>query len=313
MFSLGNLKNKIPKRIDESLRKKVNRVILFTNVRDEKNMKEWIAHHLLIGFDIIYIFDHKSKIPLAFELQNFDKRVIIERWDIDGSVKLKFMNRAKNIANFNLCDWMCYLDADEFLVLNAFQNVKEMLVNYSHCDLLAINWLMFGTNYHKKEPQGLIIDNYTKSDLILNKHVKSFVRPSQIIKATNPHYFNILNPNRMFAISNQPLNRAEPYFHDWNVEYFKSPAFVAHYVYQAEEVYIKRKIVLPTDDTNSFRQIDNSIHEKHNITDNTFVQSKYSENIKGFLTMKRRTNSSAISQNQEEYSTDLLDEIELDN
>jgi hypothetical protein len=45
-------------------RKIVGKTMLFTNARDEKNMKEWVAHHLLLGFDLIYIFDHKSKIPL---------------------------------------------------------------------------------------------------------------------------------------------------------------------------------------------------------------------------------------------------------
>ena len=35
-------------------------VILFTNARNEKNIKEWAAHHLLIGFSAICIFDHKS-------------------------------------------------------------------------------------------------------------------------------------------------------------------------------------------------------------------------------------------------------------
>ena len=36
------------------------KVALFTNARDEKHIKEWAAHHLLIGFEYIFIFDHKS-------------------------------------------------------------------------------------------------------------------------------------------------------------------------------------------------------------------------------------------------------------
>ena len=31
------------------------KVGLFCNARDEKNIKEWAAHHLLIGFDVIII------------------------------------------------------------------------------------------------------------------------------------------------------------------------------------------------------------------------------------------------------------------
>ena len=41
------------------------KTILFTNVRDEKHMKEWCSHHLLLGFDYICIFDHKSIIKIT--------------------------------------------------------------------------------------------------------------------------------------------------------------------------------------------------------------------------------------------------------
>ena len=47
------------------------KVILFTNAIDEKNMREWVAHHLL-GFDEIYIFDHQSIIPLTGQFDNFN-------------------------------------------------------------------------------------------------------------------------------------------------------------------------------------------------------------------------------------------------
>jgi hypothetical protein len=31
--------------------------ILFTNARDEKHIKEWIAHHLNLGFNQIQIYN----------------------------------------------------------------------------------------------------------------------------------------------------------------------------------------------------------------------------------------------------------------
>ena len=34
---------------------RTGKVILFTNARDELKLKEWVAHHLLLGFDFIYI------------------------------------------------------------------------------------------------------------------------------------------------------------------------------------------------------------------------------------------------------------------
>ena len=51
---------------------RTGKVILFTNARDELKLKEWVAHHLLLGFDFIYIFDHKSKIPLKGQFLDFN-------------------------------------------------------------------------------------------------------------------------------------------------------------------------------------------------------------------------------------------------
>lgn len=129
------------------------KVCLFTNARDEKHIKEWAAHHLLIGFDKIIIFDHKSKNPLVKIFDTFDKRVkIVNVSYINKSVKIKLMNTASRIANYLKMDWMIYLDADEFIILNSkFTGIKHFLSLYNHVDSLGINWLFFGSNYLKKE------------------------------------------------------------------------------------------------------------------------------------------------------------------
>jgi len=265
--------------LNDSKRKMVGKTILFTNARDEKNIREWVAHHLLIGFNLIYIFDHKSKFPLSQELNIFKKGVIVERCELEGAIKMKLMMKAAQIASGAGADWMLYLDADEFLILNAFQNVKQLLTHYLFADSVAINWLMFGTNYHKKEPEtGLVIENYTKSDLTLDKHVKTFVRPSQVVNAITPHYFVISEPARMVSINMRPMCDSKS-FNEWNLTYNKCSAFVAHYVFQSEESYINRKINLPRDDNNVFRQMEENIHGKHNEIENLSVKNKYAERI----------------------------------
>jgi hypothetical protein len=269
-------------KLSESSRTSVGKTVLFTNVRDEKNMKEWVAHHLLLGFDLIYIFDHKSKHPLSHEMTCFKKKVVVERCEMDGPIKMHLMMKAAKIATSAGADWMLYLDADEFLVLNAFSNVNHMLKYYLFADSLAINWLMFGTSFHKKEPEGLLMENYIKSDLKLDKHVKTFVRPSQVIAAINPHYFVIANSGRMISLNMKPMRETKS-FNEWDIDYNNCAAFIAHYVYQSEESYIHRKIILPRDDNSEFRQIEQNIHEKHNFAHNPIVKKLYAEKIKSFL------------------------------
>jgi Glycosyl transferase family 2 len=280
---LGRRKNNNIIPLNDPKRKLVGKTILFTNARDENNIKEWVAHHLLIGFDLIYIFDHKSKKPISDELKNFKKGVVVERCEMDGPIKMQLMMKASKIATASGADWMLYLDADEFLVLNAFNHVRHMLGYYLFADSLAINWLMFGTNNHRKEPaEGLIIENYTKSELKIDKHVKTFVRPSQVEDAITPHYFVLSNPQRMISINMKPMSNTKS-FNEWNIEYTKCPAFIAHYVYQSEESYIKRKINLPRDDNSLYRKIESNIHAKHNSTDNELVKTKYADPINKML------------------------------
>ena len=271
------------------------KTMLFTNVRDEKNMKEWCAHHLLLGFDYICIFDHKSQNPLQKEFIHFDKRVSIVRCEWPNPVKNPLMKQSVNIAKQLNIDWLLYLDADEFLVLNAFQNVKHMLTIFKNADSLAINWLMFGSNNHKKEPSGTIIENYTKSDLLLNKHVKSFVRPSQVTNITNPHFFNIRNPDRRVSMQYNVMNQHHPEFNELAIEYTKSNAYIAHYLYQSEETYINRKLNLPRDDANAFRNKEKNIHNHHNIVDNQSLVNKYLDNINNFLSSSTTSSTSASS------------------
>ena len=260
------------------------KVALFCNARNEKNIKEWASHHLLIGFDFIVIFDHKSIEPLTTVFLHFDKRVRIINTDLpDGSnIKTNLMNVATTIAKKLNVDWFIYLDADEFLILNnKFKGVKHLLATYSRADSLGVNWLMFGSNHFVTDPSGLILENYTKSRAMLDIHVKSFVRPNEVTYSDNPHYYKIKNPDKMMGII---FNIIPPpqCFNNVNMAYQNSNAYVAHYVYQSEETYLKRKINLPADDGTIRQHLHEKIHDEYNDVIN-YQPQKYVSQIKRFL------------------------------
>jgi hypothetical protein len=282
----------------------IGKVILFTNARDEKNLKEWVAHHLLLGFDYIYIFDHKSNIPLKGQFVKFNKpisRVFVERCELDGSIKDTLITKAANIAKKNNFDWMLYLDADEFLVINDknVTTVKKLLSYYPYADSVSCNWLLFGTNFHITEPSGLIIDNYTRSQSTLNDHLKTFIRPSKFLRP-NAHRSDIKNDNKAYHINGTQLNKIKPPFknnkHYINPVLFENAkVFIAHYYVQSEETYNNRKLNLPRDDWGTFRDSNitllghpitetYNIHSEFNDKINTLVKDKYSEQIKKMLT-----------------------------
>jgi hypothetical protein len=264
------------------INRKADIVGLFCNARDEKNIKEWAAHHLLIGFDVIIIFDHKSKIPLSELFLNFDKRVSIIKTELDGNIKTPLMNKAREISIRLNMDWFIYLDADEFLIINnKFRGVKHLLNTYSYADSLGINWLMFGSNNLVEEPAGLVLENYKKSCLKLDQHVKSFVRPNEVKFSDNPHYYHIRNPSRSVGILLNILTYPQC-FSKIDLPYHKAPAYIAHYVFQSEETYLKRKINITADNGTTRTNLGKEIHNLYNDVVNLQPQ-KYIERIKQFL------------------------------
>jgi hypothetical protein len=257
-----------------------------------------------LGFDEIYIYDHKSIIPLSGQFDNFNKeyeKVFIKRCELDGPIKCHLIKKAVLTAKVTKADWMLYLDADEFFVINTdkINNIKDLLKLYSNADLVSFNWLMFGSNGHINEPEGLIIDNYTKSEIKLCNHIKSFLRPSQFLKP-NPHRCDIINPYRMYHGSNRRLISDEnvlknnsPLF-DNPIEYYNSIAYIAHYYVQSKETYLRRKLTLPRDDDGTIRPnnltiMNKQLTENYSIDNdlndiiNTSVRDKYSEKIKLYL------------------------------
>ena len=282
MFQI-NLHKK-PKKIDLPilLYPPTKRVFLFTNARNEKHIQEWAFHHLLIGFDRVFIFDHKSQPPIL----PFDRNVTVIRCDIPNPVKIYLMNEAFKIAKMYKADWFIYLDADEFIILNDFKGVKEMLQKYHYAHSLSLNWLIFGTNHHIQEPEGLIFDNYTKSENKLDQHVKTFVRPNEVIRSVNPHYYSMKNPNKLVNLNNELMKPDTLAFNPTNSNYFEVPAYIAHYIYQSQETYINRKIKLEKDDTGGKRTIEKDIHTRYNDIENNDPKNKYSEKLLEIFTKK---------------------------
>ena len=274
------------------------KIILCVNARDEKNMNEWVAHHILLGFDEIHICDHKSIIPLDGKFDKFNKetddneetekkqRVFVTRSEADGPVKDFFIQHAVKQAIDSNAQWMLYLDADEFLVFNSeVKTVNEFMKKYKDYDLVAVSWLMFGSNGHEKEPDGFIIDNYTKSQQKLCNHIKSFIRPDQFV-APNCHKCTIKNPTKAIHMNGTMLNPSSVLFEN-NINYSDSEAYIAHYYVQSHETYFRRKLTLPRDDSGlqgarAHRQEYYSLNYLNEV-DNYSIPNKYSEKIKHYL------------------------------
>lgn len=281
MFSFTN-NNLIPTISDKFRRNDTNLVYLFTNARDEPNIAEWVAHHINLGFDKIYVFDHLSIEPISSKIKtNFDGKLTLLRTKGQGNIKLNLMKDAVNISKKNNVSWMLYLDADEFLCLNNHINVKDYLTNFSNADSIGINWLMFGNSGHINQPKGLLTENFTRSELKLNKHVKSFVRPSCVKNTVNPHFYSIINNSRCYTGNGTKMIMGP--FNPQPLPFMNSAAYIAHYYIQSEEEYIRRKGRNMDDGSGTKLGLDVNI--MYNNISNIEVKNKYSQSITDCLNL----------------------------
>jgi hypothetical protein len=124
----------------------------------------------------------------------------------------------------------------------------------------------------------------------LDEHVKSFVRPSEVYYNTfNPHFFDIRDSSKRVGIDGRIVEKLSPW-HKVTIPFSQVPAYIAHYVYQSQQTYINRKILLPRDDTSTMRSNDvHRIHSMFNDIVNEQVKNLYSEKIHHFLMNKQLT------------------------
>lgn len=282
MFSYRN-NNLTPMMITKNRRIDNASVILFTNARDEPNIAEWVAHHLLLGFDKIVVFDHLSKIPINEYIgTNFNNKLEVIRINNNGNIKIQLMNQAVDMASNQNYSWMLYLDSDEFLYLK-HPDVKKYLQIFGNADAIGINWLLFGTSGFQKQPKGLLTENFVRSELFLNSHVKSFVRPSCVVKINNPHYYFINDSSRYYS-GNGSLMKMGP-FSVQPYAFTKIPCYIAHYYTQSEEEHMRRKSrQLDDGSVGKNHMFENDvIHKHYNNVVNVQLKRNYSQKTKELL------------------------------
>ena len=165
-----------------------------TVCKDENQyLKEWIDYHLLIGFDHIRILDNLSKTPVQETVQEYiDKNLVSVEINHNKNDKSRQCKGFKKALEYDLYDyfWVACLDVDEFIVLLGDElNIKNYLKKYERFGAVALNWLMFGSNGHKKT-QTSQIEKFTESfpKCSANRHVKCIIKPKNFRIFENMHY-----------------------------------------------------------------------------------------------------------------------------
>jgi glycosyltransferase involved in cell wall biosynthesis len=166
-------------------------------VRNEvRDIREWIAHHALAGFDTQIIFDNLSTDGTAERIKAARARHDIRFHNWENRSK-----QAQTLAYEAACeayklefDWIAFLDSDEFFLTAGGESVHEFLARFEGWSAVAVNWAVYGANGHDEMPAGLVTENFlarAAEDFFPSRHVKSIVRPGLVKTCPNPHYFDV--------------------------------------------------------------------------------------------------------------------------
>ena len=208
-------------------------ILLSMNCRDERNIKEWVDHHLAIGFDHILLMDDQSKSeysPNSFlfepckwstfsteehneNVKRYKKSVTVRKLNKN---KLGYMGEALQFCKEHDIEFMIHLDADEYICIQEVdevhkkrRSIKDFLTKICvlHPNLcsLMIPWVMFGSSHHDKVPHPTqFLPYYTLCEGIGEGHVKSIIRVNSVAHPESPHHWKFRHDYHLSHRKSEP-------------------------------------------------------------------------------------------------------------
>ena len=167
--------------------KKPKAALITIGRQENRYAREFVEHHLKVGFDHIYILDNNRQGEERFEdvLHDYiDKGVVtIEDYRDRVLVILQAFTEAYN-RHKDEYDWLAVWDMDEFLDIR--KGSLASLLNGCKSDCMLVNWECYGDNGKAKREDKPLAERFTKplphplhvqyKDHAENDHVKSIIR-----------------------------------------------------------------------------------------------------------------------------------------
>ncbi|GAV85513.1 Glyco_transf_92 domain-containing protein/zf-C3HC4_2 domain-containing protein, partial [Cephalotus follicularis] len=205
--------------------RKAHEMCLCTMVRNQaKFLREWVMYHARIGVQRWFIYDNNSE----DDIYNVIKSLVhAERKNISRHVWPWIKTQEGGFAHCELrarelCEWVGFIDVDEFFRLPSELSLHDVLRNASESDNVGeirISCYSFGPSGLKHVPQQGVMVGYTCRTAATERH-KSIVRP----EALNSTLINVVHH---FHLSNG--------FEYMNVD--RGVLVINHYKYQVWEVF----------------------------------------------------------------------------
>jgi len=134
---------------------------------EEHILEEWLLHYIYRGTEHFYLVNDNSNDKYIEIINKYSSFITLFNNDIQtkevGRQVMIYNKYFKNILNES--KWFAILDLDEFLYSPNEIQLVNIFNKYDNYAQIIINWLWFGSNEHKYQPQS-VVEGFTKRALI---------------------------------------------------------------------------------------------------------------------------------------------------
>lgn len=156
--------------------------------QENRYINEFINHYLSIGVDKIYIYDNNYDGEEFFEdvipSELLNNKVEIIDYRNKSICQLKSYQDCYNKHN-NEYDWILFIDCDEYLHMNHFDNIKDFLTQdkFNDYQLIHINWMVYSDNNNIKYENKPLKERFTEPVKPLNWAKTKNIPENNLIKS----------------------------------------------------------------------------------------------------------------------------------
>lgn len=268
-----------------------NYTSICTNFRNESDyIYEWVVYHLILGFDRLYLYNHRSDDKYKDILEPFIEKglVVLNSVDSEGIWPEAYQEKPQQEINYSSPKnemkrhffknyaqdnrWTCFIDMDEYIVTGGYRNIREVMAEFDSEVAVAMVWRDYLSSGIKTKEEGLVLGRFREYSKI----------PTAIPPIQNVPWFHLVedeehwgfkticNPN---VVTRESRDSSSPHTflyekqakavtenHDTipdgtpvaKMSYNK--IFVAHYKWKSLEEYMRRRFDLPRDDSGKYKE-----------------------------------------------------------
>lgn len=233
-----------------------SKVIITTMKNEAPYILEWVAHHLVLGFDHIVVFtndctDTTNEILMA--LQDRGHVTFQPNHRGHGGIHRAALRRARRMEVVRNADWLYVTDADEFLNIHVGDHSVDALIAASggeDVDVIMIPWRIFSYNRRSILRDAPVTRQFTDAELTYEdggagrRFVKSLFRNKDVYRRIglhNPHVREEFNDQVNWALPGGVQTSRTPFGNHVPPPFGQDFAQINHYAVRSAQAYLLKK------------------------------------------------------------------------